>query len=162
MSIHWYVETSHLDDPHPPLWTVEVTGHPGIRIAVDLVKHPDDRSRMSAEQYAVAGQVINAIPYVVAAPPGLLTRPVATPARDDYLSFVPPAGLADGLAPSPIRRIWVTKSDTPGLRRGEGVSRVPLRQRPRRPPATRFPPPRRSAPTSDISAPMSVTSFYRF
>jgi hypothetical protein len=92
MSIHWYVETSHLDDPHPPLWTVAVTGHPGINIAVNLVKHPDDKSRMSAEQYAVAGQVINAIPYVVAAEPGLLTRPIAAPARDDYPSFVPPAG----------------------------------------------------------------------
>ena len=92
MSIHWYVETSHLDDPHPPLWAVEITGHPGIRIAVDLVKHPDDKSRMSAEQYAVAGQVINAIPHVVAAAPGLLTRPVATPARDDYLTFTPAVG----------------------------------------------------------------------
>ncbi len=54
-----------------------------------MVKHPDDKSRMGAEQYAVAGQVINAIPYVVAAKPGLLTRPVATPARDDYLTFTP-------------------------------------------------------------------------
>jgi hypothetical protein len=78
MSIHWYAETAHLDDPHPPLWTVKVTGHPGIEIAVRLVKHPGDKSRMGAEQYAVAGQVINAIPYVVAAKPGLLTRPVAT------------------------------------------------------------------------------------
>jgi hypothetical protein len=89
MSIHWYVETAHLEDPHPPLWSVKVTGHPGIEMAVRLVKHPADRSRMGAEQYAVAGQVINAIPYVVAAKPGLLTRPVATPARDDYLTFTP-------------------------------------------------------------------------
>ncbi|TVZ02565.1 hypothetical protein EAS64_27705 [Trebonia kvetii] len=89
MSIHWYAETAHLDDPHPPLWTVKVTGHPGIEIAVRVVKHPDDRSRMGAEQYAVAGQVINAIPYVVAAKPGLLTRPVATPARDHYPTFTP-------------------------------------------------------------------------
>jgi hypothetical protein len=94
MSIHWYVETAYLDDPRPPLWSVKVTGHPGIEIAVRLVKHPGDKSRMGAEQYAVAGQVINAIPYVVAAKPGLLTRPVATPARDDYLTFTPPAGSA--------------------------------------------------------------------
>jgi hypothetical protein len=89
MSIYWYVETAHLEDPHSPLWSVKVTGHPGIEISVRLAKHPDDRSRMGAEQYAVAGQVINAIPYVVAAKPGLLTRPVATPARDDYLTFTP-------------------------------------------------------------------------
>jgi len=69
MSIHWYAETAHLDDPHSPLWSVKITGHPGIEIAVRVVKHPDDRSRMGAEQYAVAGQVINAIPYVVAAKP---------------------------------------------------------------------------------------------
>jgi 2,4-diaminopentanoate dehydrogenase len=53
------VETTHLDDPHPPLCSVKVTGHPGIEIAVRLVKYPDDRSRMGAEQYAVAGQVIH-------------------------------------------------------------------------------------------------------
>lgn len=46
---------------------------------------------MSAEQYAVAGQVVNAIPYVVAAKPGVLARPLATPARDDYLTFSPVA-----------------------------------------------------------------------
>ena len=58
-----------------------------------MVKHPDDKSRMGAEQYAVAGQVIDAIPYVVAAKPGLLTRPIATLARDDYPTFTPPANL---------------------------------------------------------------------
>jgi hypothetical protein len=34
---------------------------------------------VSAEQIAVAGSVINAIPIVCAAAPGLLTRPLATP-----------------------------------------------------------------------------------
>ena len=73
------VETEHVVHPAAT----------GIEITVRLVKHPDDKSRMGAEQYAVAAQVINAIPYAVAAKPGLLTRPVATPARDDYLTFVP-------------------------------------------------------------------------
>lgn len=89
LSIHWYVEPSRLERRDPPLWVVKVTGHPGIEINVSLVKHPGDRSRMSAEQYALAGQVVNAIPYVVAAKPGVLTRPLATPARDDYLTFSP-------------------------------------------------------------------------
>ncbi|SKB05332.1 NAD(P)H-dependent amine dehydrogenase family protein [Aeromicrobium choanae] len=89
MSIHWFVETAHLPEPEPPLWRVNITGHPGVRIAMELEKHPDDRSRMGAEQYAVAGQVINAVPHVVAAPPGLAIRPVATPARDDFVSFTP-------------------------------------------------------------------------
>jgi 2,4-diaminopentanoate dehydrogenase len=89
MSIHWYAESSHLDQRDPALWTVKITGHPGIEIAVKLAKHPRDKSRMGAEQYAVAAQVINTIPYVVAAKPGVLTRPAATPARDDYLTFSP-------------------------------------------------------------------------
>lgn len=88
MSIHWFVETAHLDSDNPPLWQVKLTGHPGLRMSIDLDKHPDDRSRMGAEQYAVAAQVINSIPYVVAAEPGLLTRPVATPARDDFATFL--------------------------------------------------------------------------
>lgn len=89
VSIHWFVERSHLDDPNPPLWRLHITGHPGITISVDLEKHATDRSRMSAEQYGVAGQVVNSIPYVVHAEPGVLTRPVATPARDNYLEFSP-------------------------------------------------------------------------
>lgn len=84
MSIHWYVDRSHLDDAEPPLWQVKVTGHPGVRIAIDLVKHPDDLSRMGAERYALAGQVINGLPHVVAAEPGVLTRPLVTPFRADY------------------------------------------------------------------------------
>lgn len=84
MSIHWYVDRSHLDDADPPLWKVAITGHPGVRIAIDMVKHPDDLSRMGAEQYGLAGQVINGLPFVVAAEPGVLTRPLATPFRSDY------------------------------------------------------------------------------
>lgn len=80
MSIHWFVETTHLDDPNPPLWRVRLTGHPGVRIAIDLDKHVDDHSRMGAEQYALAGQVINSLPHLVAADPGVMVRPVLTPA----------------------------------------------------------------------------------
>jgi len=89
MSIHWFVETAYLPEPEPPLWRVSITGHPGVKIAMELEKHPADHSRMGAEQYAVAGQVINAVPHVVAAEPGLMIRPVATPARADYATFRP-------------------------------------------------------------------------
>lgn len=80
LSIHWYVETSHLDDPEPPLWTVHVTGHPGVRVHLELEKHPDDTTRMPAEPYAVGASVVNAIPHVVAADPGVALRPAVTPA----------------------------------------------------------------------------------
>jgi hypothetical protein len=81
MSIHWYMETAHLDDPHPPLWRIHVRGQPGVRISVDLEKRAGDTSPTSAEQIALAGTVINAIPIVCAAPPGVMPRPLATPFR---------------------------------------------------------------------------------
>jgi hypothetical protein len=83
MSIHWYMETAHLDDPHPPLWRIHVKGQPGVRITVDMEKRAGDTTPTSPEQIAVAGTVINAIPIVCAAAPGLLLRPLATPYRDE-------------------------------------------------------------------------------
>ena len=79
MSIHWYMEAAHLQDPRPPLWRIHVQGQPGIRMSVDLEKRAGDESPTSAEQIALAGAVINAIPGVCAAPAGVMTRPVATP-----------------------------------------------------------------------------------
>jgi hypothetical protein len=83
LSIHWYMETAHLDDPRPPLWRVHVKGHPGVRLTADLEKREGDTTPSSAEQIALAGSVINAIPIVCAAPPGVMTRPLATPFRWD-------------------------------------------------------------------------------
>ncbi len=79
MTIHWYMETVHLEDPTPPLWRVHIKGQPGVRLTVDLEKRAGDTTPTSAEQIAVAGTVINAIPVVCAAPPGVMTRPLATP-----------------------------------------------------------------------------------
>jgi hypothetical protein len=81
MSIHWYMEAAHLESPHPPLWRIHVKGQPGVTLSVDLEKREGDLSPTSAEQIAVAGSVINAIPRVCAAPPGVMTRPFATPFR---------------------------------------------------------------------------------
>jgi hypothetical protein len=83
MSIHWYMETAHLDDPHPPLWRVHVRGQPGVRITVEFEKRAGDATPTSPEQIAVAGTVINAVPLVCAAPPGVMTRPLATPYREE-------------------------------------------------------------------------------
>lgn len=83
MSIHWYMEAAHLETPHPPLWRIHVQGQPGVRMSVDLEKREGDLSPTSAEQIAVAGSVINAIPLVCAAPPGVMTRPLATPFRGE-------------------------------------------------------------------------------
>lgn len=83
MSIHWWMEEAHLDEREPPLWRIRIKGHPGVRISVDLEKGAGDATPTSAEQIGVAGAVINAIPHVVAAAPGLLTRPLATPFRGE-------------------------------------------------------------------------------
>jgi len=79
LSIHWYMETAHLDEPEPPLWRILVRGQPGVRLSVDLEKRPGDATATSAEQLGVAGAVINAIPVVCAGPPGVMRRPLATP-----------------------------------------------------------------------------------
>ena len=88
LTINWFVETAHLDDfpvgaDAPDMWTVEITGQPCVRLTTNLAKHPDDLSRMGAEQYAVGGMVVNAMPYLVSAPPGILTRAMTTPFRAD-------------------------------------------------------------------------------
>jgi 2,4-diaminopentanoate dehydrogenase len=82
LSIHWYVEPSHLDQPDPPLWSVHLTGHPGVKVHLELEKHPDDTTRMPAEPYAVGASVVNTIPHVVAAPPGVAVRPALTPHQE--------------------------------------------------------------------------------
>ena len=84
ISINWYVDSTHLDRPDPPLWQVNLVGHPGATISVDLHKHPSDTTKMTSEQYAVAAAVVNTVPQVCAAPAGLLIRPVVTPFRGDF------------------------------------------------------------------------------
>lgn len=78
------METAHLGEAEPPLWRVKIDGRPSVRISVDLEKRPSEKERTSAEQYAVAGAVINAIPVICAAPPGVIMRPIATPFRADF------------------------------------------------------------------------------
>jgi 2,4-diaminopentanoate dehydrogenase len=52
-------------------WNIAIQGKPSIEIKMDLVESPDTQVKTRAAQYGVAGAVINAIPHVVAAPPGL-------------------------------------------------------------------------------------------
>ncbi|MCG8442783.1 MAG: hypothetical protein MI723_13355 [Caulobacterales bacterium] len=75
LTVNWVMERAHLADPNHPLWTVEVTGAPGVKMAIDLTKPDGDPAKTSAEQYGVAGAVINAIPAVCAAPAGVLALP---------------------------------------------------------------------------------------
>jgi len=80
-SISWTMEPARLGDAAPPLWRVNIEGSPGVRIAIDLERPADDPGRTSAEQWGLAGAVINAIPVVCAAAPGVVATPIATPHR---------------------------------------------------------------------------------
>jgi hypothetical protein len=82
MSIHWYMETAHLPNAAPPLWQIKIDGQPGIHISVEMSKRPGDPTQSLAEQIAVAGSVINAIPIACDAEPGVMMRPIATPHQD--------------------------------------------------------------------------------
>jgi 2,4-diaminopentanoate dehydrogenase len=83
LSIHWFMETTHLPNPAPPLWEIDIIGQPCVRLNVEVEKHPEDESRVTAEQLGLAGAVTNAIPVICDAPAGLFMRPVATPYRAD-------------------------------------------------------------------------------
>lgn len=73
-SIHWIMETAHLPSPDFPLWTVDIKGLPGVKISIDLNTPADHVYRTGAEQYAVAGSVLNSIPDVCSAPAGVFVR----------------------------------------------------------------------------------------
>ena len=78
-TIHWVMESAHLEDAHAPLWRVNIEGSPCVRLTLDLARPADDPGRTSAEQWALAGAVVNAIPILCAADPGVIATPMATP-----------------------------------------------------------------------------------
>ena len=57
-------------------WTVDIEGLPDLHLSLDMADPPGTGLRTKAGQYVTAAAVINAIPDVVAAPPGVLTPPV--------------------------------------------------------------------------------------
>ncbi len=71
-------------------WTVTIEGLPDLHLSLDMSDPPGTGLRTKAAQYVTAGAVINAIPAVVAAPPGVLAPPVFAPL------VVPSAGPATG------------------------------------------------------------------
>ena len=70
--VNWIMDPVQAPFAGKPHWEIEVDGLPGVRIAMDLVDTAPDGVRTRPEQFAVAAMMIQAIPRVVAAPPGLL------------------------------------------------------------------------------------------
>ena len=60
-------------------WTVDIEGRPDLHLSLDMADPPGTGLRTKAGQYVTAAAVINAIPDVVAAPPGVFTPPVFAP-----------------------------------------------------------------------------------
>ncbi|TNE66154.1 MAG: hypothetical protein EP335_04155 [Alphaproteobacteria bacterium] len=75
LTIDWIMETAHLPSPDYPIWTVRIEGDPTMDLRIDLSRRADDPFKTGPEQYGVAGSVLNSIPALVAAPPGLMLMP---------------------------------------------------------------------------------------
>lgn len=84
LSIEWTMEPDVSGVATSPMWRIEIDGDPCVTIDVDLHRHPADRRRTTPEQYGVAGAVLNAIPHVMAAPPGVALPPMAAPWRRSF------------------------------------------------------------------------------
>jgi hypothetical protein len=70
--VNWIMDPSQPPFAGKPHWEIEIDGLPGLRMAMDLVDTAPDGVRTKPEQFAVAAMVLEALPRVVAAPPGLL------------------------------------------------------------------------------------------
>jgi hypothetical protein len=70
--VNWIMDPTDAAFAGKPHWEIEVDGLPGLRLAMDLIDTAPEGVRTKPEQFAVAAMVLDAIPRVVAAPPGLL------------------------------------------------------------------------------------------
>lgn len=77
LAIEWTMEPDGAAER--PTWHVEISGDPDVTLDVEISKPSGDSRRSTAEQYALAGAVLNAIPGVMAAPPGVAATPLSTP-----------------------------------------------------------------------------------
>lgn len=81
LEIAWAMELAHLDSSTDDLWRIRIDGAPGVNMSFGLAGPENYAGKTSLEQLAVAGAVVNAIPHVVAAPPGAMETPLSTPWR---------------------------------------------------------------------------------
>jgi hypothetical protein len=84
LSISWIMEDTWLEDKNYNHWEVKIRGLPGIDISMNLIEPENTEFKTKAEQYAVAGSVINSIPAVCAAAPGVMQIPVFAPYRPRF------------------------------------------------------------------------------
>ncbi|MBR9808426.1 MAG: hypothetical protein GYB49_14510 [Alphaproteobacteria bacterium] len=88
LNIAWAMNDEHVQGADHDLWQIAVKGVPDVSVAFGVQRPEAYPGRTSAEQLAVAGSVVNAIPTLVNAPAGLLTSPITTPFAAYGGSFV--------------------------------------------------------------------------
>ena len=81
LSIAWAMNDEHVAEGDKELWRLKVSGVPDVSVSFGVERPEGLPGRTSAEQLAVAGSVVNAIPTLVDAAPGLMVAPLATPFR---------------------------------------------------------------------------------
>ncbi|PQA85986.1 NAD(P)H-dependent amine dehydrogenase family protein [Hyphococcus luteus] len=79
LSIAWAMSGEYLSDAQKPLWALRIKGTPDVEIDFDVGRPEGLPGKTSAEQLAVAGAVMNAIPRLIKAAPGLLPAIAPTP-----------------------------------------------------------------------------------
>ena len=89
LSIFWIMESVHLNRPDFPLWEIRIQGLPGVNITIDLENPKDYPFRTQPVQLALAASVVNSIPAVCAAAPGILSVPAFAPFRPRDHGLVP-------------------------------------------------------------------------
>ena len=81
LNIAWTMEPPAADADAPGLWRINIAGEPGVNLTLELTEPDGWTERTSPEMLGVSGAVLNAIPHVVAAPPGLAETPTCAPWR---------------------------------------------------------------------------------
>jgi hypothetical protein len=83
LSISWIMETAHLDKPDFNLWNIRISGLPEVQIDIDLSKPKDYPYRTGAEELALGATVVNSIPSICEAKPGIMAIPAANHFRTE-------------------------------------------------------------------------------
>ncbi|MDQ1238523.1 MAG: hypothetical protein QG577_708 [Thermodesulfobacteriota bacterium] len=84
LSVNWIMGSGLPEFEEYDHWKISIRGKPGIDIAMNISETEPGKERTKPEQYGVAGSVINAIPEICAAPPGIFHIPVFAPYRQRF------------------------------------------------------------------------------
>jgi hypothetical protein len=81
LCVSWIMGDAMRPNQNDDHWKIMIRGKPGIDITMNLVGPEATELKTKSEQYAVAGSVINSIPEVCAAKPGIFEPPLFAPFR---------------------------------------------------------------------------------